>query len=157
MYSLITQSLNSVEAKKTEANNIASWLESLAGVTCIRPLCATIITQPYAAARYIQIHHKSHIGRSARSEEERIYIAGSLPSIRLNRRCVFRLPGTETEWYIISHYPEIVGRKQAAVPPTDNHPFGAHFILAPWPILDAPIDQWERTPYVRVPLQIQYL
>ena len=141
--------------KEAEAGRIAAWLRSLPRMSAVRPLLLTIRGLEYSGARAIQAH--GGIRGGIVSEADMFYLVGPLPPIRVRRHCAFVAAGEPCEFYVSAYWPEIVHKRQLEGWPSALHPFGPHFMLAAWPVTDAPIDRWEKSRYLRVPIEINYL
>jgi hypothetical protein len=148
-------------------SDIVTYLASIksAKITRILPCYVTIGKQTYPAARYTECwmtpQGTAAWNRGEREyEREMIYCVGFLPTVKLRGSVAFTLEGRISEhgwsgdadeWYVAGYYGTVKGRKQDKAEPSEYHPFGNSFLLAPWHMSDGlKIDHYARVPYRRV-------
>jgi len=143
----------------TICESLAAYLSRIPTVTRVETSFITIRGEQYPAARYTErLQHTPGTPAYARGEREytreMIYCVGMLPAVRRNGNVAFRMPGDSRDWYVASYYGNVKNRKQETAEPDEYHPHGNMFLLAPWDIDGATIDQYERVPYKRAEVAI---
>ncbi len=90
---------------------------------------------------------------------EAIYCIGELPKVKTRGKGKRQytvdhvcFPYQQRDWYVAGYM------LKANFTPTnmEYHPFGVHFMLAPWDIPNEPIDKYEPKPYNRFPMIVTY-
>ena len=159
------------DARPETARAVAAYLDSTGNNGSgyvhfnVRPVRVTIGTQTWAgaeASRVVEITPGCRAWTEGRRHDvaRLVYVAGTLPKGYLRSTHVaYTRAGDPCEWYLASYYPAIERHRQGPLSPdasSEYHPFGASFMLFPWDV-DGKIDQYERRPYERLPLTVEYL
>lgn len=156
------------------ARLVAGWLSDM-GPDRVRdavPVRVTIKDEVFYGARYTWVGHYTEDmmactrGDKNPGEEyvhENLYLIGKLPSsyklkrlwrgsAELCQKIVYRLPGSDLDWYVACYLPD---------EPTEEtrsfHPFGPNFMLSPWDVPGPAIDHYDAKKRERLAVSVEVL
>jgi len=140
-------------------SDLSMWLKDLPSMGAVTDCTVTIKNVTYPAARYTQTRSTPE-GSDAWCRGERtytremIYCLGELPKHYVRRsKAAYLMPNDSHEWYIAGYWQ---GGENPFAPGEDmskHHPFGKHFLLAPWNVAGK-IDDYQQYPYDRIPITV---
>lgn len=140
---------------------LKAWLESC-GCVNVRNCRVTIGNESWRACDYEQVHEYTSdmmacthggIKPGTKYVTRSIYCLGDLPTPYRKRREKVCFPmGDGMDWYVKGY----IEKKSISPQFEQFHPLGANFMVGPWDIKGEKIDQYERKPYDRVTMSVEY-
>ena len=135
-------------------SELVKWLSGLPRTTNVKEVTLTVKDETFVGAVYDQtLEYQTGMDAVSRGDkkagdkytETRYLFLGAIPKCRQKRKALcFTHEGRTL--YLSSYYEKN--------DKNEYHPFGKCFQLGIWPETHGPIDQYERYPYHRVPVEL---